>query len=264
MKSVVVTGSTRGIGFGLAREFLRRGHRVTVCGRGLGGTEGAVATLRSEHDGGRVLGTPCDVGDRGQVQALWDAAAVRFGGVDVWINNAGLGAPRGRSWGLPAETVEAVVRTNVLGVMHGSAVAMRGMIEQGHGQIYNTEGLGSDGAVLRGSALYGSTKSAVTYFTRGLVKDARDTPVRVGFLGPGMVMTDLLTGGEEADLDGGARRVINILADRVETVAPYLVERVLDNDHHGARIDWLPKRKVAWRFLAAPFRRRDLFAGGKA
>jgi len=64
-----------------------------------------------------------------------------------------------------------VVRTNVLGVMYGSRVAMRGMLEQGRGEIYNMEGLGSDGGfVLPGAILYGATKSAVTYFTRGLVK----------------------------------------------------------------------------------------------
>ena len=156
--------------------------------------------------------------------------------VDVWINNAGLSNPRRDVWELPAESIGDVAGANVLGVMHGSRVAMRGMLGQGHGQIYNMEGLGSDGWVMPGAILYGATKSALTYFTKGLVKETRKSPVRVCFLGPGMVTTDLLAGGESADFDDGQKRIANILADRVETVAPYLVERILANDRHGARI----------------------------
>lgn len=261
MKSIVITGGTRGIGFGMAGEFLRRGHRVAVCGRTAEGTERAIGALGAEHGAERVLGRPCDVGDHAQVEALWSAAAERFGRVDVWINNAGISNPRRDSWELPAELVDSVVRTNVLGVMHGSKVAMQGMLKQGYGQIYNMEGLGSDGMILPGAAPYGATKSAVTYFTKGFVKEARNTPVRVCFLGPGMVVTDLLAGGESAGFDDGQRRIANILADRVETVAPYLVDRILANDRHGVRIAWLNKPKIAWRFVKSPFSKRDLFAG---
>lgn len=152
-----------------------------------------------------------------------------------------------------------MVRANVLGVMHGSKVAMQEMLKQGHGQIYNMEGLGSDGAVFSGLVLYDATKSALTFCTKGLIKDARRIPARVCFLGPGMVVTDLLTAGEDSSLDAGTRRLFNILADRVETVTPYLVERILVNDRHGAHINWLPKPKIAWRFATAPFNKRDLF-----
>ena len=256
MKHVVITGGTRGIGFGMAREFLRRGHRVTVCGRGADGTERASALLAAEHGGERLAAVPCDVGDYDQVRNLWEEAVGRFGAVDVWINNAGLPNPGRDLWELEAGLVGEVVRTNVLGVMHGSKVAMRGMLEQGHGQIYNMEGLGSDGMVRPGAVVYGATKSAVTHLTRGLVKEAKGAPVRVCFLSPGIVATDLIS---EEDIEG-ARRVLNSLADRVETVAPFLAERILANDRHGARIDWLPKRKLAWRLARIPFNGRDPFA----
>ncbi len=259
MRSVVITGSTRGIGFGMAREFLRRGHRVVVCGRGSEGTEGAVEALGGEAEPGRVVGWPCDVRDRDQVLALWDEAVGCFGSVDVWINNAGVPDAGGDFWDQSAGDVEAVVGTNLLGVMHGSAVAMRGMLSRGHGHIYNMEGFGSDGRLVRpGVIVYGATKSAVRYFTKGLVKEAQKTPVRVGFLSPGIVVTDLLT----ADDIEGSRRFLNAVADTVETVAPYLVRRILDNDRHGARIDWLTGRKLAWRLARSPFARRDPFANG--
>jgi NAD(P)-dependent dehydrogenase (short-subunit alcohol dehydrogenase family) len=221
----------------------------------------ATAALESEHGSSHTLGLSCDVRDYNQVQSLWDAATARFGAVDIWVNNAGLGAPRCEFWELSAEMISNVVSANVLGVMHGSKVAMQGMLRQGRGQIYNMEGLGSDGGVyMAGVALYGSTKSALTYFTKALVKDAQHTPVRVCFLSPGMVLTELFTGRGGGHVDGDMRRIANILADRVETVTPYLVGRILANERHGARINWLTTPKVAWRFARAPFVNRDLFA----
>ena len=93
MKTGVITGGTRGIGFRMAGELLRRGHRVAECGWSAQSTDKAVAGPAAEHDRERVIGQPCDVSDHGQVQKLWDAATARFGGVDVRTNNAGLGAP---------------------------------------------------------------------------------------------------------------------------------------------------------------------------
>jgi hypothetical protein len=76
-----------------------------------------------------------------------------------------------------------------------------------------------------------------------------------------MVVTDLLTGQyrDRPDEWERAKRIFNILADRVETVAPWLAERVLANTQSGARIRWLTRSKLIGRFLAAPFRKRDLF-----
>ena len=260
MVSIVVTGATRGIGFGMAHEFLRRGHKVTLCGRTQECVDRAIANLETAHGPDRAFGLPCDVRHPDQVQALWDGAVGRFGPVDIWINNAGINAPRRNFWELLPEQMDDVVRTNVLGLMYGSRIAMRGMLEQGGGQIYNMEGLGSSGPALPGTALYGATKSAVTYCTGVLIKEATGTPVRVGYLSPGMVMTQFLTRRDGAELSDGAKRVMNILADKVETVTPYLVERILANDRHGVRIAWLIRPKIAWRFLTAPFRKRDLFA----
>jgi NAD(P)-dependent dehydrogenase (short-subunit alcohol dehydrogenase family) len=262
IKTVVITGSTRGIGFGLAREFLRRGHQVILCGRDRERTARATAALESEHGPSRTLGLSCDVRDYDQVQSLWDAATARFGAVDIWVNNAGLGTARREFWELSAEMIGNVVSANVLGVMYGSKVAMQGMLRQGSGQIYNMEGLGSDGIVfMAGVALYGATKSALTYFTKALIKDAQRTSVRVCFLSPGMVLTELFTGPGGGHLDDDMKRIANILADRVETVTPYLVRRILANDRHGARINWLTRPKIVWRFTRAPFVNRDLFAG---
>ena len=120
MKTIVITGSTRGIGHGLAKAFLARDCAVTISGRSLASVEEAVAALVDEHyDPQRILGQPCDVTDIDQVQALWDAAYAHFGKIDIWINNAGIAHPQVDFWQHPPERIRAVIETNLLGVMHG-------------------------------------------------------------------------------------------------------------------------------------------------
>jgi hypothetical protein len=86
----------------------------------------------------------------------------------------------------------------------------------------------------------------------------------VGAIRPGMVLTDLILKryqGKDPSEWESARRIFNILADRVETVTPYLAERVLQNSRNGALISWLTPTKAMWRFLTAGLRKKDLFEG---
>ena len=261
MKTVVITGSTRGIGYGLADSFLDLGCVVVVSGRTTASVERVAAELSTKYDPDRVFGHPCNVTRLEQVQALWDAALARFGKIDIWINNAGVGHPQLDFWECSQEQVQAVVDTNLIGTMYGAKVALRGMLDQGYGSLYNMEGLGSDGRRVEGLTLYGSTKYALRYFTDALVEEMRTTPVLVGALSPGMVITDLITGQYEDRPEDweAAKRIFNVLADRIEDVAPWMAQRVLDNDRTGVRIKWLTRGKITGRFIAAPFRKRDLF-----
>jgi len=261
VKTIVITGSTRGIGYGLADSFLALGCAVTVSGRTSEAVERAVARLSTKHKADRVFGHPCDVTDFEQVQALWDTAKAHFDKIDIWINNAGIGNSQMNFWELPAERIQAVVSTNLIGAMYGSKVALCGMLDQGFGGLYNMEGLGSGGRKVEGLALYGSTKSGLRYLDECLVRETQGTPVLVGALRPGMVVTDILTKQFEGRPEEWerAKRIFNILADRVETVTPWLAHKVLANDKSGVCISWQGTWKVVGRFLAAPFRKRDLF-----
>lgn len=256
----VITGSTRGIGRGLAAELLRRQHHVAVSGREQAAVEAAVRELTPL--GGRVLGAACDVRRTADLQRLWDLATQAFGGVDVWINNAGISHPRQRGGEFRAADILAVQETNLLGMMLATQVAMRGMSTQpGGGFIFNMEGFGSNGMTSPGMALYGASKFALTYFTKALLTETGDGPVRLCYLSPGIVVTDLLKrdmGSASAAEAQRTRRIYNILGDRVETVTPWLVERVLANDRAGARIAWLTGGKAAWRFVMSLFRKREL------
>lgn len=261
MKIVVITGSTRGIGYGLADAFLDLGCAVTITGRTPASVEGAVSKLSAKHEADRILGQTCDVTQIEQVQALWDAAVAHFGRIDIWINNAGISHPRRDFWEHSPKRIQAVMDTNLVGVMYGSQVALRGMLDQGFGSVYNVEGMGSDGRQVEGMTLYGTTKYGLHYLTDALVEETKRTPVLVGALSPGMVITDMLTSEEvrsEEDWET-TKRIFNILADRVEDVTPWLARQVLDNDKTGVRIKWLTRGKIMARFLTSPFRKRDLF-----
>ncbi len=262
MKVVVITGSTRGIGYGLADSFMARGCQVMISGRAPATVTQAVNKLAQKYGAANVAGQPCDVTDLQQVQALWDAAAARFQRVDIWINHAGVGNTPMPFWELDPEKMRQVVGTNVLGTMYGCQVALRGMLKQGYGSLYNMEGYGSSSSarMVKGLALYGTSKAALAFLDSALIDELKGTSIIVGTLQPGMVVTDLLTNQRESDPAEWERskRIFNILADRVETVTPWLADQVLANQKNGARISWANGMKIGLRFLTAPFVKRNV------
>jgi NAD(P)-dependent dehydrogenase (short-subunit alcohol dehydrogenase family) len=260
-KTVVITGSTRGIGYGLAEAFLLLGCSVTVSGRGEQAVEEAVAGLKSRFEAERVFGLACDVTDPDQVQAVWDQSIERFGSVDIWINNAGWSGEPGMVWERPSEEVSGVIATNLLGTAYGSQTAMKGMLAQGFGAIYNMEGMGGDGRKHAGLTTYGTSKYAVHYFTVSLALEAKETPIIIGSLRPGMVVTGLITDRykDRPEEWERARKVFNIIADRVENVSPWLAKRMLANQKNGALLAYSSTWKLLWRFVSQPFVRRNLF-----
>ena len=258
MPATVITGSTRGIGFGLAREFLKRGYQVAVSGQSQSSVDKALAQLSGLGD---VVGLPADIRQYDQLQALWDKAFGAFGRVDIWINNAAISPDRHNLADLPVADIESTVRANLTGSMFGTRVALTGMLAQGSGKIYMFEGFGSNGMTTPGLTTYGSTKYAIRYFTTSVAKEYKDSPVLIGSLSPGMVVTDLLVASTRLPTEEEtqrARKVINILADKVEVVTPWLVDQAIGNDKQNAKIQWLTRGKAARRFMGSMFSKRDV------
>lgn len=260
MKTAVVTGSSRGIGFGLARELMTRGTNVVVTGRSQESVDKAVAELGRPE---QVLGIAVDVTSADSVQALWDAAASRFGRVDVWINNAGTTTNPLPLWEVSSEEVRQTVETNLLGTVYGMQVAIRGMLAQGGGQVFNVEGMGSKGEVQKGLLPYACTKAAVGYLDKAVLKELKGSNVQVCSIRPGINVTEHLMHGSEhlgAERLAKTKKVFNILGDLPATTTPWLADKILATSKTGTRIAWLTTPKIAWRFTAAPFRKRDLFS----
>jgi NAD(P)-dependent dehydrogenase (short-subunit alcohol dehydrogenase family) len=258
LKNIVITGGTRGIGFAMAREFLKQGNNVTISGTKDETIKTALEKLAEFDD--RLQAIRCDVTNPLQVKALWDKAVERWKKVEIWVNNAGISQPYTPVWEVSEERIRALVETNVIGTIYGSRVAMTGMIGQGHGAIYNMEGWGSDGNHMDNLNLYGMTKRAVQYFSIGLAQEAKPHKIIVGVLQPGMMVTDFILEPLRANKERLARmkKVINLVADTAENVAPVLVREMLRNKKPGKRISYLTGGRMFARMLSSIFTKRDI------
>lgn len=261
MKNVVITGSTRGIGLSMAKEFLKAGCNVTLSGRG----ESLMKVVDRELSffKGRYVYIQCNVQEKQGLQNLWDRSLKQWGSIDIWINNAGQNTPHLFSWETGETYTENVIKTNIIGMIYGAQVAAAGMLNQGHGAIYSMEGLGSNNMIQLKTILYGTTKCALTYFMKGLAKELNDTSIIAGRLSPGMMLTDFITktpDGEPSEVltNDKFKKIFNILADAPETVAKFFIPKILDNTKNDVHIRWLTNRKAAWRFMTAGLRKNRM------
>jgi NAD(P)-dependent dehydrogenase (short-subunit alcohol dehydrogenase family) len=267
MSNVVITGSTKGIGYGYAREFLKRGHNVCITGRHATEVAQAVESLNADAPAGaKAIGQACEVSDVAQVQALWDRAVTAFGKVDIWVNNAGFARTGVTLLQLTPAEIKSMVESNVIGTINGSQVAVRGMKANGHGFVFNTLGGGSDGRVYPGMIGYSTTKRAIRYFTESLVKELKGGSVMAGSISPGVNISEGMIREMKALPQAERKKAmwaINVLGDYVETTTPWLVDQMLaavTAKTNGAKIAWMSGAKIMGRFIMAGFNKRDLFA----
>ncbi|KAM0047952.1 putative chlorophyll(ide) b reductase [Helianthus debilis subsp. tardiflorus] len=226
--NVLITGSTKGIGYALAKEFLKAGDNVIICSRSDERVESALQTLRAEFGAQHVWGTKCDVRDGNDVKSLVKYAQDNLQYVDIWINNAGSNAYSYKPLAEASdEDLIEVVTTNTLGLMICCREAMKMMINQPRGgHIFNIDGAGSDGRPTPRFAAYGATKRSVVHLTKSLQAELRMQEVSnvvVHNLSPGMVTTDLLMSGANTKQ---AKFFINVLAEPADEVAKYLVPNI--------------------------------------
>jgi glucose 1-dehydrogenase len=188
-KVAVITGSSRGLGLAIAAAYAKEGAAVVLAARSPAAVDKAVAALRSQ--GAQASGLACDVGVLEQVQALRDHALSAFGGIDIWVNNAGAAGVYGPTVALEAPGFERVVQTNILGVYHGSIMALQHFLPKHAGKLINLLGHGDRGPVKFQNA-YASSKAWVRNFTLCLAREYAGSGVGIYAFNPGLVDTDLL------------------------------------------------------------------------
>lgn len=189
-KVAVITGSTRGIGVGIAEAYARAGAHLLVSSRSQAAVDNAVQHLGKM--GSQVFGLACDVSQQEQVLALADYAVQNFGKVDIWFNNAGLETAYGPTMSYSTEDFNRVVQTNIMGVYYGSRAALKLFLPQRSGKLINMVGRGYKSPVPYQNA-YAASKAWVFSFTKSLAREYADSGVSILNFSPGLVVTDMLT-----------------------------------------------------------------------
>ncbi|PYS93848.1 MAG: short-chain dehydrogenase [Acidobacteria bacterium] len=193
-KTAVVTGSTKGIGRAIAEALLRAGMNVCVSARHDTEVKRAVDEL-SDASEGRVAGAGCDVRVYDEVKALLAHAVAEFGGVDVLVNNAGIGL-FGRVEELTPEDFRAVLETNLFGVFYCCREAIPLLKQRGGGYIINISSLAGANPHPQMSA-YNASKFALNGFSEALMQEVRHDGIKVSYIMPGSVNTHF--GGDTPD-----------------------------------------------------------------
>jgi len=198
-KLCLVTGASRGIGLAISRMLLREGARVAVCARSQQTLERAVAELESTGPG-KVTGKVADVKDHEQVAALFAHVDKALGGLDVLVNNAGVGWFKSVSE-LSVEEWATTLGTNLTGAFYCSQEALRRFEARGGGYIVNISSLAGKNA-FAGASAYNASKFGLNGFSEALMLDSRYRNVRVSTVAPGSVATDF---GGQAGADDGVQ-----------------------------------------------------------
>lgn len=183
-KRALVTGSSQGIGFALARGLMQAGAQVVLNGRDTVRLAQAVEEL-----GGDVLMLPFDVTDHDAVRAAVDRFESEVGPIDILVNNAGM-QHRGPLEDFPADAFERLLQTNIASVFHVGQAVARHMIKRGVGKIVNIASVQT--ALARpGIAPYTATKGAVGSLTKGMATDWAKYGLQCNAIAPGYFDTPL-------------------------------------------------------------------------
>ncbi len=216
-KVAIVTGGAKGIGRSIAAGLLAAGARVAISGRSASALrESSDELTKGAGDAGRLLTVAGDVANEQDAGKLINQTVERFGGLDILINNAGIGRFANIA-DMSTEDWNAIIGTNLTGAFFCTRAALPHLKQRGGGYIINISSLASKNAFAGGGA-YCASKAALNSFTEALLLETRQDNIRVSDVLPGSVLTEFnnnaLTAGAEWKLspDDVARVVVDLLA----------------------------------------------------
>lgn len=160
VRTIVITGASSGFGKGVAKRLAAQEYNLVLAAR----REELITELAEETK--RSIAVPTDVASVDDMQHVYDRAVAEFGHIDVWINNAGVGAV-GPFQDIPLEDQIRVVETNLIGALTGSHIAIRHFLARGAGTLINISSIAGKVAVPY-YAIYGAAKSAVTFLSASI------------------------------------------------------------------------------------------------
>jgi len=214
-KIALVTGASKGIGLAVAESILERGGSVAICARNAGEIDAVGKRLEGLYPK-RVLALACDVRREGDVEAAFRAVDARFGGLDILINNAGVGFFKNLE-AMSLEEWNSILETNVTGVFLCCRSGIPRMRARGGGYIVNMSSLAGRNAFPQATA-YNASKFALNGMSEALMQEVRYDGIRVSHVMPGSVNTYFNSGTPDASMawqlqpEDIARVVVDLLA----------------------------------------------------
>lgn len=193
-KVALITGGTKGIGFAVAERLLGEGAKVFICGRDKGDLKLALERLSQK---GEVAGEVCDVRSEEQVKMLLAECERVYGGVDVLVNNAGMGYFGKTVEQLTGDEFRQTLETNLFGVFYACHYAVPMLKKRGGGYILNISSLAGQNAHPK-MAAYNASKFGLNGFTDALMQEVRQDDIKVSLICPGSVNTSF-GGGSVSD-----------------------------------------------------------------
>ncbi len=188
-KTAIVTGGSKGIGAAIAQRF--GAEKMNVVVNYFSDSKGANEAVRAiEEAGGKGLAVQANVGDEAGVQKLLNAAIKAFGGIDVWVNNAGV-ENRSATHELSLDDWNRIITTNLTGVFLGSKIALKYFTDKDKkGNIINISSV-HEQIPWPGFAHYAASKGGVKLFTETIAMEYAKRNIRVNNIGPGAINTPI-------------------------------------------------------------------------
>jgi 3-oxoacyl-[acyl-carrier protein] reductase len=188
-KIALVTGSSRGIGRGIALAFAQEGADVVINYRR--DAAAAEATVRSIDALGRqAVAIQADVADWAQVQTLAERALKTFGHLDIVVANSGIASRVAPVWEFDVDHWHKVINTNLHGVFYTCRATAGHLVERRSGNIILISSIGADACAPMGAPYY-AAKAAVNALTKCLAKECAPAGVRVNCIAPGLILSDM-------------------------------------------------------------------------
>jgi 3-hydroxy acid dehydrogenase / malonic semialdehyde reductase len=238
--TVLVTGATAGFGQAIARRFAALGARVVGTGRRAERLE----ALRAEL-GSRFLPLVFDVRDRAAVEAALGSLSGAFARVDVLVNNAGLALGLDPVWKADPDDWEAMVRTNVDGVLHCTRALLPGMVERRRGHVVNLSSVAASWPY-PGGHVYAATKAFVTQLSLAMRCDLVGTGVRVTSIEPGLAETEFSLVRFKGDSEAARRPYSGVEPLVAEDIAEAVVWAVSQPRHVNVNRIEIMATEQAW------------------
>ena len=217
MRSVIVTGGSRGLGLGIARTLSTAGYRTIAVARQLSEPLAAAMDEAGRSAPGALHFRPADLSDLSALPALVRDLRREFGSIYGLVNNAGLGTS-GVLAIMPDAQIERLMRLNVVSPITLTKYVVRSMMADGGGRVVNIASIISSTGY-SGLSAYGASKAAVVGFTRSLAREVGPLNITVNAVAPGFVDTDMTHGLAEGGRDQIMRRSALRRLAEVEDVA---------------------------------------------